>query len=168
MNETVKQHLPVIAVVTLLGIATTYFLLARVYSNAVSLSADSFSTYIFGIPCIGMFICSTVIMMTAHRIGRQLYLVIVAICLVAGVISMLVTSTWLSDESITSLLLANSPAGTVITPVLKSPIVILRDIAAFFVAPTVGCIFGAWLGSRIHPMTSDTMPKNKKKSKKKS
>ena len=168
MKESVKQHLPIIAVVTLLGIVTTYFLLARVYNSAASLSADTFSTYIFGIPCIVMFICSTVIMMTAHRIGRQLYLVIVAICLITGVISMLVTSTWLSDESITSLLLANSPADTVITPILNSPIVVLRDIAAFFVAPTVGCILGAWLGSRIHPMTSDTMPKNSKKSRKKS
>lgn len=168
MNETVKQHLPIIVVVSLLGIATTYFLLSRAYASAATLSVDSFSTYIFGIPCIVMFICSTVIMMTAHRIGRQLYLVIVTICLITGVISMLVTSTWLSDDSIAALLLANSPADTVITPILNSPIVILRDIAAFFVAPTVGCIFGAWLGSRLHPMTSDAMPKNSKKSKKKS
>ena len=167
MSDTVKQHLPVIVVVTLVGIATSYFLLSRVVGNAAGMDVDGFSTAIFGIPCIVMFICSTVIVLTSPGINRQLYLVVVGIGLATGIASMLAGNAWLLDSSIANALLANSPAGTTITPVLNAPVIVLRDIAAFFVIPTVGSILGAWLGSRIHPMTSESKNAKGKKSKKK-
>lgn len=167
MTETVKKHLPIIVVVTLVGIATTYFLLTRVLASASSMDVDSFSTAVFGIPCIVMFICSTIIVLTAPGINRQLYIIVVALCMVFGVIVMVISNFWMLDKSIADVLLANSPDGTTITPVLRDGMQILRDVAAYFVIPTVGSILGAWLGSRIHPMTSEsTKNKGKKKSKK--
>ena len=160
MTESVRKHLPTIVVVAIIGIATTYLVLAQVLANAASLDVDAFSTWIFGVPCIVMFVCAAVIAATAHSIGRQLYLVVVAICLVAGLVCMVVTSGWLSDEATAALLLANSDADAVVTPILNSPILVLRDIAAFFVAPTVGLILGAWLGSRLHPMASESKSVN--------
>ena len=166
MTDIVKQHLPIIAVVTIVGIATTCFILTQVLTNVSSMDVDSFNTAAFGIPCIVMFICSTIIVLTAPGINRQLYIVVVAICMVLGVISMLALNFWMLDTSITTPLLANSPAGTTVTPVLKDGMLILRDVAAYFVIPTVGSILGAWVGSRIHPMTSEP-GKNKKKKKSK-
>ena len=155
MTEGLKRHLPVIVVVSLVGIATCVFALTQVLNSAGGLDLESFSLYIILIPSIVMLVCSFVIALTANSIGRQLYLVVVGICFVTGIVSMVVTSGWVSDASISAQLLANSPEGTTVTPPLQSPLVVLRDLAAYIVAPTVGCIFGAWLGSRIHPVTSD-------------
>ena len=127
---------------------------------------DTFSTWLFAIPCVVIFICSTVIVLTAHEIGRQMYIVVVAISMVAGFMSMFLTAFWMQDPQLTSALLANSPSGTEIKPLFDQPMTLLRDIAAFFVLPTIGCILGAWIGSRLHPMTSETPAKNKSKSKK--
>ena len=165
MTESVKRHLPIIVVVSLVGIVTGYFALMRVYASAPSMDVDTFSTWLFGIPCVVIFICSTIIVLTAHEINRQLYVVVVAISMVAGFLSVFLTSFWLSDSTVSSLLLANSAEGTEIKPLLEQPITVLRDIAAFFVLPTIGCILGAWIGSRLHPMTSESL--SKKKSKKK-
>ena len=155
MTEGLKRHLPVIVVVSLVGIATCVFALTQVLNSAAGLDLEAFSLYIILIPSIVMLVCSFVIALTANSIGRQLYLVVVGICFVTGIVSMVVTSGWVSDASISAQLLANSPEGTTVTPPLQSPLVVLRDLAAYIVAPTVGCIFGAWLGSRIHPVTSD-------------
>jgi uncharacterized membrane protein YfcA len=166
MTDIVKQHLPTIAVVTLVGIATSYFLLSQVLGNVANMDVDGFSTAVFGIPCIVMFICSTIIVLTASGINRQLYIVVVAICMILGVISMLISNAWMLDKDITAALLANSPEGTTVTPILKNGMLILRDVAAYFVIPTVGSILGAWVGSRIHPMTSESKKAKGKKSKK--
>ncbi|MBQ9043162.1 MAG: hypothetical protein IJ111_10175, partial [Eggerthellaceae bacterium] len=148
MDAVVRKHLSVIIAVTLVGIVTAALLLQLVHDSAASMGANQFSMVIFLVPCAIMLVGSFVIAATARQIGRQLYLVVLVICLVTGIVSMVVTSGWLSDPSITALLMANSPEDTVITPILQSPITIFRDIAAYVVIPTVGCIFGAWLGSR--------------------
>lgn len=154
MNDEVRQHLTVIVAVFLLGIAATVFALMQVYGAAGTMDVGSFSNAVFLVPCIAMVICSFVIMLTARAIGRQLFVVVVGVCFVAGIVSMVVTSGWLSNPGIAELLLANSPDGTTITPPVENIVVVMRDIAAFIVAPTVGSIAGAWLGSRLHPMTS--------------
>lgn len=166
MTESVRRHLPIIVVVSLVGIATSYFLLARVYADASHLDVGAFGTYIFLIPCAVMFVCSTIIMLTAHEIGRQLYLVVVGICLAAGIVCMVITSVWLMDDSIAAALLANSADDATVVPIINSPVLVLRDIAAFFVAPTVGSIVGAWLGSRMHPMEHDAKDGRRKAKKK--
>lgn len=163
MDAVVRNHLTVIAAVTVIGIATAAFLMNFIHDSAAGMSANQFALLIFLVPCIVMFVGTFVIAMTANQIGRQLYLTTLIICLATGLVSMLVGSSWLSDPEITALLLANSPDGTVITPIMQSPITIFRDIAAFIVIPTVGCIFGAWLGSRLHPLRADKPSKKKKK-----
>ena len=167
MDPVVKKHLPFIIGITLLGVVATYFVYMWLHDTAyTTMSATMFSWWLFLVPCIVMLICSFAIACTADEIGRQLYVAVLAICLVLGVISMFVASAWLSDPTIPETLLANSPADTVLTPVLKSPMTILRDVAAWIVIPTVGCIFGAWVGSRLHPMSGEKKNKSKKKKQK--
>lgn len=154
MSDVVRQHAATIAVVCLLGVVASAFALLQVHDAAGSLDVSTFSSAIFVIPCVAMVICSFIIMMTANAIGRQLFAVVVLACFAAGVVSMVVTSGWLSDAAVVQQLLANSPEGTTVTPPVQNMVVVLRDIAAFVVAPTVGSIAGAWLGSRLHPMSS--------------
>lgn len=163
MNAAIRKQLPVIIVVVLIGFITGCILMTLVHDSASSMGASQFSTIIFIIPCVIMLAGSFVIAFTADEIGRQLYIVSLALCLVCGAISMFVGSSWLSDPAIAEQLLANSPDGTVITPILNSPITIIRDIAAFVVVPTVGCVLGAWAGSRVHPMRREKRPKKGKK-----
>lgn len=164
MDPVVKKHLPFIIGITLLGIVATYFVFMWLHDSAyTTMNAVSYSWWLFLVPCAVMLVCSFAIACTADEIGRQLYVAVLVICLVLGVISMFVVSAWLSDASITETLLANSPEGTTITPVLKSPMTILRDVAAWIVIPTVGCILGAWVGSRLHPMAGEKKKKSKKK-----
>ena len=154
MSEEVKEHLPTVALVSALGVLGAAFALSRVHAAAGDMSVGAFSLAIFVIPCVVMVVCSFVIMLTASAIGRQLFLVVVGICFVAGIVSIFVTSAWFSDPELAALLLANSGEGAEVIPPMNNPLVAMRDVAAFVVAPTVGCIAGAWLGSRIHPMSS--------------
>lgn len=154
MNESVRRHLTAIVGITLLGAVTGCLALSFVHDAAAGMSAGAFSTWIIVVPCAVMLVASFAITATASEIGRQLFLTVLAICLVAGVASMLVTSSWMSDPALSAQLLANSEEGTVLTPVLRSPIIVLRDIAAFVVVPTIGCIAGAWVGSRLHPVAA--------------
>lgn len=166
MDPIVKKHLPVIIGVTLLGVVATYFVYMWLHDTAyATMNAVSYSWWLFLVPCAVMLVCSFAIACTADEIGRQLYVAVLAICLVLGVVTMFIVSAWLSDPAITEPLLANSPEGTAITPVLKSPMTILRDVAAWIVIPTVGCILGAWVGSRLHPMVGEKGGKNKKRRK---
>ncbi len=167
MNAIVRNHLPVIAVVTVLGFVTGCIFMSLTHDAAANMSASMFSTTIFIIPCIVMLVGSFAIAFTANTIGRQLYVVVLAICLVCGVISMFVGSSWLSDPALSAQLLANSPDGSTVTPILQSPMTILRDVAAFIVVPTVGLIIGAWAGSRVHPMQAEKDVKKKQKKGKK-
>lgn len=155
MSDSLKQHLPTVVAVLLIGLATTAFALSRVLSSAGDISVEAFSAYIIAIPTIAMIVCSFVIMFTAQRVGRQLYLVVVATCFVLGIVSMVVTSAWMSDASVAAQLLEHSAEGTQVVPVLDNTVVVIRDIAAYIVAPTVGCILGVWIGSKMHPITSD-------------
>ena len=154
MDDAVRQHMTVIVAVLLLGVIAGAFALLQLRNAAGSLDVGAFSLAVFVIPCVIMVICSFIIMMTAQAIGRQLFAVVVLACFAFGVVSMVVTSGWFADATITDQLLANSPEGTVITVPVQNMVVVLRDIAAFVVAPTVGSIAGAWVGSRLHPMTS--------------
>ena len=152
VSDEVRQHLTVIVATCLLGIVAASFILLQIRNAAGSMDVSTFSLAIFIAPCIVMLICSFVIMVTANTIGRQLFIVVVGICFATGIVSMVVTSGWLSDAGIAAQLLANSPEGTTITPPIQNIVVVMRDIAAFVVAPTVGSIAGAWLGSRLHPI----------------
>lgn len=152
MNDELKDHLPTIIATFAIGIAACAFALLQVYNNAGAMNVDMFSMAVWVVPCVFMVICSFVIMVTANAIGRKLFLVVVGVCFVAGVIEMVLTSTWFSNPDIVSALLANSGDGAEVVPPINNPIAVMRDIAAFIVAPTVGSIFGAWLGSRLHPM----------------
>ena len=165
MSPIVKKHLPYIVGITLLGIATTFFAYQWLHGEASNMSASQFSWWLFLVPCFVMFACSFAIACTADEIGRQLYVTVLVICLIAGVVTMFIASMWMSDPVIEAALLSNSDEGTMITPVLKSPMTILRDVAAWIVVPTVGCIFGAWVGSRLHPLKGEKPKKSKKKQK---
>ena len=163
MTDGIKNHLPVIVLATLVCAATTYFILSRFVSGTVSISLETFNALVFLVPCVAMFLGTAIIAMTAEEISRQLYIVNVVICLVAGLLSMIGSSLWLADPGIASQLLANSPEGTVIVPIYNAPIILIRDVAAFFVVPTVGSIVGAWIGSRLHPMKAKRSGRSKRK-----
>ena len=163
MDSAVKRQLPVIIVVTLVGVITAVIFMTLVHDSAASLEASQFGWLAFLIPCAIMLIGSFAITFTASEISRQLYVVTLAICLLGGIAAMLVINAWQSDPETTSALLANSAEGATIIPTLKAPITILRDIAAFIVIPTVGCILGAWIGSKFHALSGK---KSKQKSKK--
>ena len=166
MNQSLRKHLSVIIAVTVLGLISGFLILNAVHGAVGSMDNAMFSFLILFVPCAIMFICSFIIMFTANEIGRQMLIVVVVISIVAGLLSMFVTSAWQSDPEVVAALMANSPEDTVIVPSIRLPITCLRNIAAFFVVPTVGCIIGAWVGSRFHPMKSDgtgTKKKNKKK-----
>ena len=165
MTEGFKQHLPVIIVVSIVGLATGAFALMYVKNSAASMDVGAFSSYIIIIPCLIMLVCSLVVAMTAHTIGRQLYVTMLALCLALGLVSMVVTSIWMSDPVVSAALLANSPEGEVITPITQQPIIVMRNIAAYVVMPTVGCIAGAWIGSRLHPIQAEGKLSNSKKKK---
>lgn len=163
IDNVLRKQLSVIILVTLVGVVSGYLLLSLVHDSAGTLNVDTFSSLMFFIPCILMFIGSFIVAATATEIGRQLYVASLAICLVTGVVSMFLSSAWMGDPTVASQLLANSPEGTVIVAPLRSAIIIFRDIAAFVVIPTIGNIFGAWIGSRLHPMTAAPSSKSKKK-----
>ena len=163
MDSVVRKQLPIIVVVTIVGFITAAIFMTIVRDSAGSLGASQFGWLVFIVPCVVMLVGSFIIAFTASEIGRNLYVVVLAICLVGGLISIFVANMWLSDSSITEALLANSDEGTVILPIFNSPIVILRDIAAFVVVPTVGCILGAWVGSKFHPLEGEKKSKKSKK-----
>ena len=166
MNDSARKHLSVIAVVTILGIATGYLALGAVHGSVGALSVSAFSTLIIVVPCLIMLVGSFVIAATANSIGNHLFMVVVAISMVTGCVAMVITSGWMTDPDVASALLANSPEGTAVIPVLASPLTIFRDIAAFFVVPTIGLIFGAWVGAKFHPLESSSDTKSKNKGKK--
>ena len=155
MSDTVRGHLPIIIVVTLVGVATGAFAMLQVASAASSLDVSTFSTLMLVMPCVVMLIGSFVIAATAVRIERQLYVVVLAICLALGLVSLVAASIIMSDASVASALLANSGEGAQVVPDTQSPMLVMRDIAAYVVMPTIGCIAGAWVGSRVHPMSAE-------------
>ena len=141
MSDEVREHLFVIIAVSVVGIIAAVFALMQVHANMANMDEGAFSWAVFLIPCVAMLVCSFAIMATANAIGRQLFVVVTGICLAAGVVAMVATSSWF-DPSMT-------------TPPLQNPITVIRNIAAYVVVPAVGSIAGAWVGSRIHPMTAE-------------
>lgn len=162
MTESLKEHLPVIAVVCIVGAATAAFALMQVRNGAAGMDVALFEALIIVIPCAAMLVCSAIVAMTAHTIERSLYVTMLAICLAMGLVSMVVTSLWESDPSVTAALLANSAENTTITAAVNQPIIVMRNVAAYIVMPTLGCIAGAWLGSRIHPMQAKASKRSRK------
>ena len=165
MDRVVRQQFPVIVGATVLGVLTGCICMLCIRNAAGSVSASMFSLLALLAPCVIMFVVTFIVTATATEIGQSLHITMVVICLVAGVVATLVASAWMSDADIAAKLLANSPEGTTITPILQSPITLLRNVAAFVVVPTVGCILGAWVGSRLHPMKAEKPKGGKKKSK---
>ena len=166
IDGVLRKQLSVIILVTVVGIATGWFVLSAIRDNAGMFDVNTFSGLMYLVPCFLMFVGSFIVAATATEIGRTLYVASLAICVVTGIISMFIASAWLSDATVASQLLANSEEGTSIVPPLNSAMTIFRDIASYIVVPTVGCIAGAWVGSRLHPMTAAPNAKsNKSKSK---
>lgn len=163
MKEDVRENLTNIIIIWIIAILTCSFGLAWVYNSAGNLTAGAFSWLVFLIPCAGMLLAPFAIALLADRIGRQLYIVMLVISVVFGLITMVITSGWMSDANISGMLLANTQGLDEIVPILQSPMTMLRDIAAFVVFPTVGCILGAWVGSRLHPVKAQMSPKKQKK-----
>ena len=163
MPKEIRDNLQTIVIVTVIGFILCAVALTFVHNGAAHLSVSAFDTLIIVIPCAIMLVGSMIIAFTAKTIGPNLFFCLVIICLALGIVSMIVTSIWMSDANIANALLANSKEGTQIIPITKNPLVGLRNIAAFFVMPTVGLIFGAWLGSRFHSVSSTKQPKAKKK-----
>lgn len=155
MNEDIRENLSTLIIAAVLGIGTCAFALAQICNNASSLDVNTFGILTFVIPFGIMIIVPFAIMLTSLRIGRKLYLVVVGTCFVLGIVVLVITSIWMADPTISAQLLANSPEGTVIVPGVNSPIIVMRDIAASIVCPTIGCIAGAWIGSRLHPVTAE-------------
>lgn len=162
IDQVLRKQLSVIILVTVVGIVTGWFILSFVRDNAGTFDAGMFSALMYLIPCALMLIGSFVVAATATEIGRTLYIASLAICVTTGVISMFIVSAWMSDPAVTTLLLANSAEGTTIVPPLKSAMTIFRNVASYIVVPTVGCILGAWVGSRLHPMTAAPSTKSNK------
>ena len=163
MTEGLRKHLPMIVVITIIGVGTGIIALSRVLDAAQGMTTGMFSRLIIVIPCSIMLVCSLLIAMTASEISRQLYLIVVGICVVFGIVSMVVTSGWMSDPTIAEALFVNSGSTDPVVAPLNNPLIIIRDIAAYFVVGTVGCIAGAWIGSRLHPMKSAGKSRKKKK-----
>ena len=148
MTEELKQHLPTIIAVTFVCIAATFFILTSLHGAVDEVGLGVLETMSFLVPSIVMIIGSFVIMATSTAVNRQIYVCIVAICLVAGAVATVLTNDWF--------------VGTDLVPPLNNFVALIRNLAAFFVAPTVGCIAGAWLGSRLHPMKMTKAPNKKK------
>lgn len=163
MSEYVRKQLPVIAVVFAIGILSSGFALMQLRGSVPGIDVDTFSLLSLVIPCLAIALCSLVIMLMANEIGKQLFVVVTSVCVIAGAISMIVVSIWMSDQAFASQLLAHSSEGAMVIPPVNTPLIIVRDIAAFFVCSVVGCILGAWVGSRLHPVRATDMKQSKKK-----
>ena len=163
MSEDIRENLPTLIIAFALGIAACVFAFVQICNNAGSLDVNTFGILTFAIPFGLMIVIPFIIILTSQRIGRKLYLTIVGACFALGIVVLVLTSTLMSDPAISTQLLANSPEGTTIVPAVNSPIIVMRDIAASIVCPTVGCIAGAWIGSRLHPVTAEKTSKKRKR-----
>ena len=152
MPEYVRKQLPVIAAVFAIGILTSAFALLQLRGSVPGISVDTFSLFSLIIPCVAALLCSLVIMLMASEIGKQLFVIVTSICVIAGAISMIAVSIWMSDQTFAAQLLAQSAEGAQVVPPINAPLIIVRNIAAFFVCSVVGSIVGAWVGSRLHPV----------------
>ena len=160
MSESLRNHLPVIVAVSVVGALTGAFALMQVRNGVAGMTVGTFDMLIIVVPCVIMLICSLIVAMTAKAIERSLYVTMMGICLALGLISMVVTSTWAANPDVAAALLANSGEGASLVPPANSPLIAMRNVAAYIVMPTVGCIAGAWIGSRMHPMQA--APKKRK------
>lgn len=149
MTDELKMHLPTIIAVTFVGIAVTFFALSALHDTVGSIGIGTLETMTFIVPCLVMIVGSFIIMATANAINRQLYVCVVVICLVTGAVATVLTNDWF--------------VGTELVPPLQNVVALIRNVAAFFVSPTVGCIGGAWVGSRLHPMKATKAPSKKKR-----
>lgn len=152
MKEQVRKHLPILIAIFAIGVLTGAFALMQVKNAVPGISVDAFNTIIMIVPCAIALICSFVSMMLASEIGKQLFIVTTMTSLFIGVVILIVTSVWMFDQSFAAQLLENSPEGSIVVPTINAPVMIVRNIAACFVCSVVGCIGGAWLGSRLHPV----------------
>ncbi len=160
MSESVKKQLAFIAIVTIFGIAWCGILLGFLKSATSSLNVLTFDILTLVIPCVVMFVCALVIMMRADEIGSTLLLIVEVICFVCGMASLVITSSWQADPQVAEALLANSAEGATITPSLQNVFAIVRGAALFLFVPLMGSILGAWIGSRLHPVSVDKHNKN--------
>lgn len=165
MSPALKGHLPVIILMAVLGIFSSVFFMTLVHDNAGAFNASIFNLLLTAIPCVAMVICSFIVAITAKEIGSRMLWIVTGICVIAGFASMVVVAGWQGDSEIVSAVLANSPSDTTITPITNSPFGIVRNVLLYVVCPMVGCVLGAWIGSRIHPLSVD---RNNNPSKKKS
>ena len=152
MTESLRNHLPVIVAVSVVGTLTGAFALMQVRNGVSGMTVGTFDMLIIVIPCVIMLVCSLIVAATAKAIERPLYVTMMGICLALGLVSMVATSMWAANPDIAAALVANSGEGASLVPATNSPLIAMRNVAAYIVMPTVGCIAGAWIGSRLHPM----------------
>ena len=108
MSESIKQQLPTIVAIAVIGLVAGVFALGFVHGQAEVMDVGAFETWILVVPCAVMLLMAFFIGLTANVISKRLYQIVVGICLVAGVVCMLVTSSWLSSADTAALLLATA------------------------------------------------------------
>lgn len=165
MGSELREHLVVFAIVSVVGVVAGALAFMFIRNSMAQMSYGTYSLLTVVVPCVIMFVCSFVIVATAKRIGAQLYGGVVVVCLLAGLVSVVVSSIWVLDPTVAATLQANSEPGTEIVPAINSMLVVVRNATAFFVVATVGSILGAMIGSRLHAMSavSSGRPKRKKR-----
>lgn len=159
MSPALKAHLPVIAIITVICAFSSAFFMTAVRDNAGSFSAGTFTFLLIAVPCAFMVIGSFIIMLTTKEIGSRMFIIVEAICVVLGFVSMVVASGWEGDTAIVSLI----ADGSSIVPVANSPFGIVRNVLLYVCCPMVGSVVGAYLGSRLHPLAVDRNNKPSKK-----
>ena len=167
-NSSLKAHLPVIILIAVLGALSGSILLTVIRDNAAMFNAGTFTFTLIGLPCVIMVIASFIISVTAREIGSRMLVIVEAICVVLGIAATVVASGWQADPAITSVVLANSGDGATITPMTNSPFGIIRNVMLYLLCPMVGSVAGAWVGSRLHPVSVDVNNKKSKPAKTKS
>lgn len=159
MSSALKAHLPVIVLVSVICIISSAFFMTAVHDNAGVFGASTFTFLLIAIPCVFMVLGSFFVMLTTKEIGTRIFLIVEVICVVFGFVSMAVASGWESDASVVALI----ADGSSIVPVANSPFGIVRNILLYVCCPMVGSVLGAYLGSRLHPVSIDRNNKSSKK-----
>lgn len=143
-----KRTLPALVVITIACVVLGAGLLGFLHDHASSLNAKTYELLLMVIPAVLMLLGSFLTMFFAN-INKTVFVTVVFTCVVVGLVGLGISATWLNDPAFTSAILANSPEGSTLSSPISTPFKVFRDFALFAFTPMVGCIAGAWVGSRI-------------------
>lgn len=143
-----RRTLPALVIITIACVILGATLLGFVHDHASDLTVKTYELLLMAIPAALMLVGSFLTMFFAD-INKTVFVTVVFTCIVVGLVGLGITGTWLNDPAFTSALLANSPADAVLSSPISTPFKVFRDFALFAFTPMVGCIAGAWVGSRI-------------------